>query len=164
MTELSLIHDWQLVQSEVTSDGNLIAAFKRVGSSIRGRADIEVPLPALDEMQEAVTEYREKMRDLLFDRHPLVFWGAGSAGIGLVSTIGRVPEYWTDGNPNKFGKKFVGLDIEIVSPEFAFNEVKAASKNKPTLIITSSFASEIHPRVRQLGWQGDVFDFAGNRL
>ena len=73
----------------------------------------------LDGLQDAVARRRTRLRDLLAGRR-LVFWGAGSAGAGLASTIGREPDIWTDGNPNKIGKNFVGLTRRIVSPEVAF--------------------------------------------
>jgi len=56
------------------------------------------------------------------------------------------------------------LDIEIVSPEVAFDEVRASGVDTPTLVIASSFSKEILPRVRELGWQGDVIDMDGSRL
>ena len=94
----------------------------------------------------------------------LVFWGAGSAGAGLVSTIGREPDIWTDGNPNKIGKKFVGSTRLIVSPEVALAEARSPAFNLPVLVIASSFLDEILTRIRKLGWTGEIFDMAGNRL
>ena len=94
----------------------------------------------------------------------LVFWGAGSAGVGLVNTIGREPDIWTDGNPNKIGKKFVGLTRRIVSPELAFAQAKSPAFSRPILVVASSFVEEILPRVRELGWGGEIIDSAGNRL
>jgi hypothetical protein len=163
LATLSLAHGWRLTDAEVTVDGNLIAAFKRTSAFDRVDAGVKVPPPILDGIQQAVDRRRTRLRKLLVDRQ-LVFWGAGSAGVGLVSTIGREPDIWTDGNPNKVGKKFVGLNCEIVSPETAFSQVRFKGFNNPVLVIASSFAREILPRIGQLGWESEVFDLAGNLL
>jgi hypothetical protein len=93
-----------------------------------------------------------------------VFWGAGSSGVELANTLGREPQLWTDGNPAKVGKRFVGLDSTVVSPATALAALRGDAMPGAALVITSSFAAEILPRVRQMGWTGDVFDSAGSRL
>lgn len=162
LTRLSLLHGWALIQSEVTADGNLIAAF-RPAELTADRTASETPAPDLAGLQMAVATRRSRLRDLVAGR-PLIFWGAGSAAVGLVGTIGREPELWTDGNPNKIGKKFVGLKRQIASPEHALTQGRRLAKDGPLLVIASSFAREILPRVRALGWDGEVLDLAGNRL
>jgi len=162
LAALSSVHGWRLIQSELTPAGNLIAAFKRIVSIPEiGRS--EPPAPILEGMQQAVERYRRHMLNILAGRQ-FVFWGAGSAGIRLASTIGRIPDYWTDGNPNKFGRKFVGLNGQIVSPEYAFEEAKYRCFGAPVLVITSSFVREILPRVRRMGWADEVYDLTGKSL
>jgi hypothetical protein len=104
-----------------------------------------------------------RLSDSFRDR-TLVFWGAGSSGIGLATTLGREPDFWTDGNPAKEGKHFVGLRGVVLSPATAFERVQQGNCVAPALVITSTFTREILPRVRELGWRGDVFDCDGNRL
>ena len=157
LARLASSHGWGLQQAEVTAAGNLIASFKR------GASTVDVSPPRLDGLQGAVARRRTRLRDLLTGRR-LVFWGAGSAGVGLVNTIGREPDIWTDGNPNKIGKKFVGLTRRIVSPELAFAEAKSPAFSNSILVVASSFVDEILPRVRDLGWGGEIIDSAGNRL
>ncbi len=157
LARLAARHGWGLTHSEVTGPGNLIACFKK-GAPVK-----EVAAPALDLLQRKVAEQRERLISTLAGRK-LVFWGAGSAGVGLVSLIGREPDLWTDGNPNKVGKHFVGLAREIVSPDSAFREVAARAYSNPMLVIASSFVDEILPRVRSLGWTGEVCDCAGRLL
>lgn len=150
-------HGWGLRHAEVTRPGNLVAVFRR---GVRG---IEVPKPKLDSLQHTVSKQQERLRRLLAERQ-LVFWGAGSSGVSLVSILGREPDIWTDGNPNKVGKRFAGLQRKIVSPDAALAEVRSRKFTDPALVITSSFVNEILPRVRQLGWVGDVYDDSGKRL
>ena len=157
LTRLASIHGWALQHAEVTTSGNLIASFKR------GMTTADVPPPSLAGLQDAVGCRRAHMRNLLADRQ-LVFWGAGSAGAALVSTIGREPDIWTDGNPNKVGKRFVGSTRLIVSPEVALAEARSPAFSRPVLVIASSFQEEILTRIQELGWTGEVFDMAGNRL
>lgn len=152
---------WRLTQNLVTADGNLIAAFRRECKPIAG--DVEYAGPSLDGLQTATDTFHRRLRSLVNGRR-LIFWGAGSAGIGVARTIGREPDYWTDGNPNKFGKKFPGLASEIISPEEAFAKSKLGDTRDTLLIIASSFVREILPRVRQLGWSGEIIDLNGNRL
>lgn len=157
LTRLASNHGWGLQRAEVPASGNLIASFKR------GEATRDVPLASMAGLQDAVGRRRSHMRNLLADRQ-LVFWGAGSAGAALVSTIGREPDIWTDGNPNKVGKRFVGSKRRIVSPEVAFAEARSPAFSRPVLVIASSFAEEILPRIQQLGWTGEIVDMAGTIL
>jgi hypothetical protein len=124
---------------------------------------VDVPRPQLAELQRAVDTRRDRLSRALRDR-ALVFWGAGSSGINLATTLGREPDFWTDGNPAKEGKHFVGLSGVVVSPATAFERVQQGKFVAPALVITSTFVREILPRVRELGWRGDVFDCDGNRL
>ena len=103
------------------------------------------------------------MRELLTGR-PLLFWGAGSAAVRLASTIGQAPDHWTDGNPAKIGKKFVGFDTLIVPPADALAAVMASADSGAVVVIASSFVREILPTVRKLGWRGETLDLEGNRL
>jgi hypothetical protein len=155
LARLAGLRGWGLQRSTVTAHGNLIALF--------GRSDslVEAPAPYLDGMQAAVTARALSLQELFANRE-LVFWGAGSAGVALARVIDREPDIWTDGNPNKVGKKFVGLGRHIVSPEEAMAEARAL--HAPILVITSSFQQEILPRVRQLGWAAPIFDAHGNSL
>ncbi|HWS68403.1 MAG TPA: class I SAM-dependent methyltransferase [Steroidobacteraceae bacterium] len=157
LTRLAALHGWGHRDSGVTPSGNLIASFKKGGSSER------FPAPCLGGLQAKLTQRREDMRRLLAGRR-LIFWGAGSAGIALATAIGREPDIWTDGNPNKIGKKFVGSTRQIVSPESAIAEASSSQFGDPIFVITSSFQDEILPRIRQLGWNGAIFDGTGHRL
>lgn len=157
LTRLAARHGWGLKRAEVTAPGNLIAWFAR------GATTAQTPRPSLGGLQEAVTRQRLRLQGLLAGRR-LVFWGAGSAGACLASMVGREPDLWTDGNPAKVGKHYAGSTREIVSPQVAFAQAKSATPDPPLLVITSSFVDEILPRVRQLGWQGEILDLGGNRL
>jgi hypothetical protein len=159
---LALAHGWQLSDSRVTADANLIAAFRRGARKAVGTPSV-APRPAPDGLQGAYDRHRETLRQRLGGRR-LVFWGAGSAGVVLANLLGSEPEWWTDGNPNKVGKKFVGLERRILEPRDALERAMSASGNRPAVVISSSFTREIAPRVRELGWDGELFDVNGNRV
>jgi hypothetical protein len=156
LATLAARHTWGLQHALVTAAGNLIASFKR------GEAMSGAPATSLQGFQAAITRQRAHLRSLFAGRR-LIFWGAGSAGVCLANTIGREPDIWTDGNPNKIGKKIVGLTRRIVSPEQAFADARMPEFSTSVLVVASSFVEEILPRIRQLGWAGEVFDLAGNR-
>jgi SAM-dependent methyltransferase len=157
LARLAARHGFGLVYSTVTGSGNLIAAF-RAGAPVR-----EVPAPELGALQAAVDARRARLRELFADR-TLAFWGAGSSGVELAHTLGREPDAWTDGNPGKVGKRFVGLRSDIVAPAAALARLQAPGSRDAALVITSSFFPEILPRVRELGWQGATYDTAGRLL
>lgn len=163
LTALAATCGWRLSRHRVTVDGNLVAAFRRSQEVGDAGAVIDVQRPALDRLQESSTTHRNLMRELLCDRR-LIFWGAGSTGVTLARMIGREPDYWTDGNPQKVGKRFIGFDLRIASPEDAFARAASENGDEPLLVIASSFAREILPQVRQLGWRGEIIDLAGNVL
>jgi hypothetical protein len=152
---------WALTRNVVTVDGNLIAAFRRNGAQNAGVVDLAPP--QLEGLQAAADAFSRRLRKLVEGRR-LIFWGAGSTGIGLACVIGREPDYWTDGNANKIGKKFPGLSSDIVSPDDAFAMARDDGSVEPLLVIASSFAHEILSRVRQMGWTAETVDLNGSRL
>ncbi|HVZ34122.1 MAG TPA: methyltransferase domain-containing protein, partial [Polyangiaceae bacterium] len=112
LVRLAVRHGWGLTWSTVSADGNLIAAF---GKSAR---NADVPAPALDHLQRSVNARTQQWRERVAGKR-LLFWGAGSTGVALANILGREPDLWTDGNPNKVGKKFIGLQSRIIAPEEA---------------------------------------------
>jgi hypothetical protein len=163
LARLGLAHGWRLRHSRITVDGNLIASFGRRDEFSEGDAPPVPKPPLLAGLQERFAIHRSQMRRRL-DTRCLVFWGAGSASVRLASLIGRAPDIWTDGNPSKVGKKFVGHEVPIVAPERALAEAASRHNENPVVVIASSFVREILPRVRALGWDGDVLDLEGSRL
>jgi SAM-dependent methyltransferase len=157
LARLGARHGWGLQNSRVTSSGNLIAQF------VRGAPAVEVPPPSLGGLQQFVDTRHQQLRSTFAGR-PLVFWGAGSSGVVMVNILGHEPEWWTDGNPNKVGKSFVGLQRRIIAPEEALRAASTSVSEGAALLITSSFVAEILPRVRELGWKGPVHDSSGNSL
>lgn len=155
LARLASLHGWKMTNSVTTQDGNLIVAFKR------GQADVTVPAPEREGLQRSIDQRHARWKDIAA-RKRLLFWGAGSSGVVLASIIGREPDVWTDGNPAKVGKRIVGLDTRIVSPKDAFAAI--GNSKDAVLVIASAFVREILPHVRELGWQGDVLDAAGNRV
>ncbi len=162
LAKLALAHGWRLLRNVMTRDGNVIASFMRIEACGEDGAGQGPAPPALDGLQNRMELHRTRMRSLLSHRR-LVFWGAGSAAVRLASLIDRAPDFWTDGNPAKIGKKFVGFECPIMSPENALRAAASDAGSEPILVIASSFLREILPRVRSLGWRGEMVDLSGNR-
>jgi hypothetical protein len=156
-------HGWHLTNSETTEDGNLVAAFERVPPLAAGCGLDQIPPQTLARLQSMADLCRSRLRNLVEGRR-VVVWGAGSAGVNVVKMMGKEPDFWTDGNANKFGKGFAGLHSRVVSPERALSTAVNDSSGNYLLIVASTFASEILPRVHELGWDKEVFDMMGNRL
>jgi SAM-dependent methyltransferase len=156
-------HGWQLTRSETTEDGNLVAAFERLAAPGSGVFIDQIPASTLGKLQSMADSCRSRVRSLVQGRRVIV-WGAGSAGVNVVKMMGREPDFWTDGNANKFGKSFAGLRSRVVSPERALADAEADATGNFLLIVASTFVSEIVPRIQELGWSKEVFDMMGNRL
>jgi hypothetical protein len=60
--------------------------------------------------------------------------------------------------------KFAGFGQPIVSLEHALASAVAETSHPPVMVIASSFLREILPRVRKLGWRGEVLDLSGNHV
>ena len=163
LATLASASGWRLSRHYVTDDGNLVAAFRRSQAAGEAGVIVDVRQPELGRLQESSTRHRELMRGLLKNRR-LIFWGAGSTGVGLARMIGREPDLWTDGNPQKVGKKFIGCERLIAGPEETLAHAASMSDGEPLLVIASSFAREILPQVRKLGWRGEIVDLAGRQL
>ena len=156
LVRLAQRHGWAVLNHAVTDSGNLIAAFAR------GAPGREPEPPQVRGLQSSIDRRAAQLRERFAGRR-LLFWGAGSAGIALTTQLGREPDIWTDGNLNKVGKRYVGSDLEIVSPESAF-AAAADAGDALAVVITSSFAPEILPRLNSYGWGGDVYDLSGKKL
>jgi hypothetical protein len=154
LARLGCLYGWGMHSHAVTPSGNLIATFSRTATTFEPAA------PELADLAARLERTRTHLRELLAGR-PLIFWGAGSAGIVLSSMLEREPDVWTDGNPNKIGKHYVGCERAIVAPETALG---FADPGVTALVVTSSFVNEILPRVLQLGWRGDIYGPAGEVL
>jgi hypothetical protein len=128
-----------------------------------GRGEAFLSLPAQPIYQHPVPADAVVAKPHEFD----LSWSACvncAHGITLASAIGREPDIWTDGNPNKVGKKFVGSTRLIVTAESAIAAAESPEFTNPAFVITSAFQNEIFPRVRQSGWNGPLFDSSGTRL
>ena len=156
LARLAQRHGWALLGQTITGSGNLISAF------VRGAPRPEPERPAVQGLQAALEGEVARLREQYAGR-PLLFWGAGSAGIALATQLAREPDFWTDGNPNKVGKHFVGSARTIISPQAAFAAARTLG-DAVALVIASSFTTEILRSLSDYDWRGEVYDLSGNRL
>ncbi len=144
---------WFKEKSIVTSPGNLIIAFTK--------KDIKSPLSVEPLNIKALQKYNNKIINNLqkvCKNRKFIFWGAGSSAITLIALTKLRPEYIIDGNPNKVGKRFCGLNYSIHCALEVTREL--ISKNEDTnyiMIISSSFYTEIEKELKRLGWRGAIY-------
>ncbi len=144
-----------LVDHRQTGFGNLIAMFRAAGPAKAVCAtDTRTDLQAINDSQ------RRRAAQRLHGR-PLLFWGAGSAARTLMQRAGRVPEVICDKNPGKIGKRFVGIDREIVyAPETVAAMIRRGEDRGFLLVAASAFETEILNEARQLGWRGETVGYS----
>ena len=144
---------WHKEASIITSAGNLISAFTKQDNNI----PLPIFPPKMTDMQEknnAIYAYI----NTLAQQKKTILWGAGSCGISLISSAKVSPEYLVDGNADKAGKFYCGVDKAV---EYAPTIIKALiSKNEDLdmlIIISSSFHLEIKANLREFGWRGEIY-------
>lgn len=144
---------WFKEKSIVTSSGNLIISFTK--------KDIKSPLSVEPLNIKALQKYNNKIINNLqkvCKNRKFIFWGAGTSAITLIALTKLRPEYIIDGNPNKVGKRFCGLNYSIHCALEVTREL--ISKNEDTnyiMIISSSFYTEIEKELKRLGWRGAIY-------
>ncbi|MEO8006214.1 MAG: class I SAM-dependent methyltransferase [Betaproteobacteria bacterium] len=153
-------YGWHLVHQSTTQAGNLIAHFKRHPETDQGGNPAPLIATKLGNLQSAANSYKTRMSQLVSARK-FVIWGAGSSGANVMNLIGVEPAYWVDGNPNKFGKRFIGCHSVIVDPQSAFMKIKQDPSGDYVLIIASTFLDEIVPRLNELEWTQATYDLSG---
>ena len=146
-------YGWYKNKSIVTSSGNLIVIF------IRQENHFVLP-PAPENfirIQNRHTELISEAQQFCQDKN-VVFWGAGSGAITLLALSQVTPEYIVDGNPNKTGKFFCGLDKSIgYAPNIISELVRQGKDIEMMMVISSSFFIEITQELMKLGWRGDIY-------
>jgi pseudaminic acid synthase len=161
LARLAALHGWAYQQRWTSDVGNLVMSFRRVAAAAP-HDEPATPAGCVG-LQRRVDDADAALRDACAGQRVL-FWGAGSAGVKLAVRLARTPDWWVDGNPAKVGKHFAGFPgVTIEAPEAALAAARASDK-PVRLFIASSFAREILPRLRALGWDREVFDHDGRLL
>ncbi len=157
-SEFSLIHlanqfGWFKAASTVTSSGNLITSFTKSNFSTN---QIKKPenIAGLQLKNQAVWADISKMAK---DKK-IILWGAGSCGISLMSSANVKPDYLVDGNRDKAGKYFCGIEQAVeYAPSIIKNLIAKDEDFNFLLIISSSFYREIQENIAKLGWRGEIY-------
>jgi len=144
---------WFKDNSTVTTSGNLIVSFSRI--------DNIQQLPITPKKQKLLQtrndELVNKMQTICKNKRT-IFWGAGSAAIKLMLLSKLTPSYIIDGNPNKKGKFFCGMNLPISYAPDVIKRIIAANEDKDiVMIISSSYYREIEKQLKQLGWKGIIY-------
>lgn len=145
---------WGPVRHTVTTAGNVIVLFGRNGSAYE---EITPPDQAqAHRMMERVERWRERVDNETLGRRVLI-WGAGSYGRKVVTVLGLEPEMFLDGNPNKEGWRYVGLDAPVRhAPPVIKDLIEKGEDKDYAVIVASTFFEEIERTLGQLGWGGKV--------
>lgn len=144
---------WFKDKSIITSSGNLIISFTK--------KNIKRPLSVAPLNTEALQKYNNKIINNLqkvCKSGKFIFWGAGSSVMTLIALTKLRPEYIIDGNPNKVGKRFCGLNYNIhCALELTRELISMHRDTDYTMIISSSFYIEIEKELKRLGWRGIIY-------
>ena len=152
LAALARRYAWHLTGFRVTESQNLIAVFARSPAPA-----IAVSLPsARASYGDYFAAFRRRLAALAQGRK-LVLWGAGSGGIKLMNYHQLPIAHLVDGNPEKKGMKFLGVDLPI---EYAQERIAAITQSGRdgdyAVLIGSGFYREIGEILRAAGWRGGV--------
>lgn len=151
MARLAARFGWELADSRITSFNNLVAVFKRGDGSTQ-----EIPLPTPHTFEDRLPAWREVINGLPPGKSVLL-WGCGLQGAKVLMLLGLDPAEILDGNPNKAGMRFVGIDKPIQNAlPFAENLVREGRDRDHVILITSTFHQEIRADLDGIFWGGDV--------
>lgn len=144
---------WFKDKNIVTASGNLIISFTK--------KNIKRPLSVAPLNIEALQKYNNKIINNLqkvCKSGKFIFWGAGTSVMTLIALTKLRPEYIIDGNPNKVGKRFCGLNYNIhCALELTRELISMHRDTDYTMIISSSFYIEIEKELKRLGWRGIIY-------
>lgn len=144
---------WFKDKSIVTASGNLIISFTN-----KEKKSL-LPLAPSDngKLKQKIDKDIQALQSYCKDEE-FIFWGAGSGAVTLLALTGLKPLYIIDGNPNKTGKRFCGLNYTI---KYSIDTINALINKdldkKLTVIISSSFHDEIKHELTSLGWRGNIY-------
>jgi SAM-dependent methyltransferase len=158
LVKLAAKFGWFAYKFMVTPEKNSIMAFQKGGE--RSIA-IQPPLPlGMNRIEQRIGHWRQAFAAAKQHGDVLV-WGAGSFGRSLLAVTDMCPVAIIDGNPNKAGLKFVGLEVQIL---FADDEITRriadGTAAGTTVIVASTYHAEIVDRLRSFGWNGRTIDLS----
>jgi len=152
LARLCARHGWHLAASRTTPAGNMMARFERGG---RGGWRPEPPKDVdAGAIGARLRRWREAVERTAAGRD-IVVWGAGSFGLCAHSLLGVRPALFIDGNANKEGLRYVGLDVPIRHAPAVIREmIEKGEQEKYIVVIASAYFAEIKSELRALGWRG----------
>ena len=151
---------WFEEQSNITVSGNLIISFTQTD---KNKA---LPLAPKNKktLQKQNNQNIKTLQNICKDKQ-FIFWGAGSGAVTLLALTKLQPLCIVDGNSNKVGKYFCGLNFTIGYAPEVIKELITNNKDiNLVMIISSSFYQEIRSALVTLGWRGDIYSPYENNI
>lgn len=144
---------WFKAEATVTSSGNLIISFTKKDQ----KHTLPIGPTHKETLQQQTNRDIQTLQNICKDK-AFIFWGAGTGAVTLLALTRLQPLYIIDGNPNKAGKSFCGLDYTI---GYALDVTKDLINDNLDIdlimVISSSFHHEIKLELTKLGWRGDIY-------
>lgn len=151
LAKLAARYGWNLAAYRITESQNLIAVFSRVATPL----DIELPVVGRS-YADYFKAFREKFAAAANGRK-IILWGAGSGGIKLVNYHHLEIEHLVDGNQEKKGMKFLGVQSLIEYAPECIAQIQAQDRDEEyAVLIGSGFYREIGDTLRKMNWRGGI--------
>lgn len=153
LQKLAQKHHWHLNHWEITASGNLIASF----------GQWEVPVSSLPEtlpfryqrITQQIEAWRTAIHRATTATSALYMWGAGAYGRTALRLLNIAPIAILDGNKNKAGLTYVGINIPIhAGVPFITEKIEQNADKDMIIIIASTFWKEITEQLLDLGFRG----------
>ncbi|QWR76736.1 glycosyltransferase family 2 protein [Candidatus Magnetomonas plexicatena] len=133
--------------SEIIEKGRNLNSCVNISAMLREKNDIVSV--TLDELRKIIPSVNDR---------EIYIWGAGTAGIStrfMLNEIGFYVNGFIDGNPDRWGTVFYGLDI--YSPD----SLKNRQNNRPFVVVASMYFAEIGKKLSDMGYV-EKTDFVNN--
>jgi 2-polyprenyl-3-methyl-5-hydroxy-6-metoxy-1,4-benzoquinol methylase len=144
-------YGWIISWYSVTNVGNLIAGFKKT--------EVEFAVDYFS-YHNSLSSYVTNLKNYIYantECKDVVYWGAGSAGRTILYLSDVIPAAIIDGNINKVGKVFVGVDqIVKYSDDYIDRVIDNGKDINSVVVICSLFYKEIREVLRSKGWRGNI--------
>jgi len=143
---------WHVLDYEVSEEGNILMAFKK---HITTEKHPSLPSTKTVPLLAARQEQLRKARASATKGRKFYIWGAGSYGRSIYGLMDTPPEMFLDGNPNKSGYKFIGVDLPIgYAPDVIKDIISRKEDTNSMILIASTYYNEIRRDLEALGWKG----------
>lgn len=144
-----------------SSFANYVAVLAKSADKTISSVSIPPPDPNLAKGVHArIERWQTSLRQASDSASAVILWGGGSFGIDAMTLLDFRPNQIVDGNPNKAGLHFLGIDIPIGYAPDSLGRLVANDQDQSALVvIASTFSAEIRLSLADIGWRGAILAF-----